>query len=211
MRQTPRRRRPRRPLRPRPSPRLRPPRPSPIRSGRQVVVPDPITNVWCTSPAWAQTPCTRWRLTCSSAGTSPPPRWRRNSSPNSTGRHRPGRLYARTQRQRGGDHQKGLDAVLDLGDLDEAISRSSASRVCSTSPCSRTMLIDRASALRHIGDLLGVQERAEELAAYCDDALGEASEVAASPRPTRCASTTPRHGRPQHRSRGLHVIPRCSS
>lgn len=69
------------------------------------------------------------------------------------------------------------DVILDLGSLDEA-EISEADRIQGLVNIPVVVvdgsLAESGNALRYIGRLLGVEERAEELAAYCDEVLAEA-------------------------------------
>lgn len=153
-------------------------------AGRQVVVPDPITNVWCTSPmgtnlmySLAPDMLVGWNITPTALEKEfIPEQYRAVTGLGGWyGKNTTGNVEEIIKRA--------PDVILDLGDLDEAaISEIERIQGLLNIP---VLMIDgdltaSASALRYIGDLLGVQERAEELAAYCDDALGEAQEVAAS-------------------------------
>ena len=74
------------------------------------------------------------------------------------------------------------DVAFDLGDLDEA-AISEVDRIQGLINIPVIMvdgdLVDSGSALRYIGTLLGVEDRAEELAKYCDDVIEEAQEISA--------------------------------
>jgi iron complex transport system substrate-binding protein len=74
------------------------------------------------------------------------------------------------------------DVVFDLGELDEA-AVSEAERIEGLLNIPVIMidgdLVASGDTLRFIGELLGVQERAEKLAAYCDEVITEAKTIAA--------------------------------
>ncbi len=74
------------------------------------------------------------------------------------------------------------DVILSIGYLDEA-AISDADRIQGLLNIPVIMingyLVDSAETYRYIGELLGVQERAEELAAYCDGVIKEAQTNAA--------------------------------
>jgi iron complex transport system substrate-binding protein len=152
-------------------------------AGREVTVPDPIETVYCASPMGtnlmymlAPDMMVGWNITPTKLEKKYIPEEYRSvvGLGGWFGKNTTGNVEEIIKRA--------PDVVLSLGDLDSA-AVSEAERIQGLLSIPVVMidgdLVKSGAALRFIGGLLGVQERAEELAAYCDGIVQEADTIAA--------------------------------
>lgn len=152
-------------------------------AGREVTIPDPIETVWCTSPMGtnlmymlAPEMMVGWNITPTALEKKYIPEEYRTviGLGGWYGKNTTGNVEEIIKRA--------PDVVFTLGDLDEA-AISEADRVQGLLSIPVIMvdgdLVASGDALRYIGELLGVEDRAKELADYCDDVIEEAQGIAA--------------------------------
>lgn len=152
-------------------------------AGREVEVPDPIKTVWCTSPMGsnlmymlAPDMMVGWNITPTALEKEYIPEQYRGVTGMGGwyGKNTTGNVEEIIKRD--------PDVIFSLGDLDEA-AISEAERIEGLVNIPIVMvdgdLVASGDALRFIGDLLGVEDRAKELADYCDGVIEEAQKIAA--------------------------------
>ncbi|MBN1630861.1 MAG: ABC transporter substrate-binding protein [Thermoleophilia bacterium] len=152
-------------------------------AGREVVVPDPIETVWCASPMGtnlmymlAPELMVGWNITPTALEKKYiPDKYRTVTGLGGWyGKNTTGNVEEIIKRA--------PDVVFSLGDLDEA-AISEAERIQGLLNIPVIMvdgdLVASGDALRYIGGLLGVEDRAKELADYCDEIIEEAKEITA--------------------------------
>jgi iron complex transport system substrate-binding protein len=153
-------------------------------AGRSHTVPDPITKVYCTSPMGtnlmymlAPELLVGWNVTPTALEKKYIPEELRPvvGLGGWYGKNTTGNVEEIVKRA--------PDVAFDLGDLDQA-AISEADRIQGLINIPLVMvdgdLVDSGSALRYIGTLVGAEDRAEELAKYCDHVIEEAQEISAT-------------------------------
>lgn len=152
-------------------------------AGRQVTIPDPIKKVWCTSPigtnlmySLAPEMLVGWNITPTDLEKEFIPELLRDVSGM-------GGWYGKNTTGNAEEIiKRAPDVIFDMGEFDEAgISQADRVQRLVNIP---VIMVDgdltaSGDSLRYIGDLLGVQGRANELADYCDDVIEEAKSIAA--------------------------------
>jgi len=153
-------------------------------AGREVTIPDPIETVWCTSPMGtnlmymlAPDMMVGWNITPTALEKKYIPEEYRTVTGLGGwyGKNTTGNVEEIIKRD--------PDVVFTLGDLDEAaISESDRVEGLLNIPVIMVDgdLVASGDALRYIGGLLGVEDRANELADYCDDVIEEAQNIASA-------------------------------
>jgi iron complex transport system substrate-binding protein len=151
-------------------------------AGRQVTVPDPIQDVYCTSPmgtnlmySLAPEMLVGWNITPTALEKKYIPEQYRDITGLGGwyGKNTTGNVEEIIKRA--------PDVVIDLGDLDAA-RISEIERISGLLNLPVVMangdLTASGDTLRYIGELLGVEDRAGELADYCDGVIREAQKIA---------------------------------
>jgi iron complex transport system substrate-binding protein len=152
-------------------------------AGRELTIPDPIDTVYCTSPMGTNLMYTLapemlvgWNITPTALEKEYIPEQYRTAIGLGGwfGKNTTGNVEEIIKRS--------PDVVLSIGYLDEA-AISDADRIQGLLNIPVIMidgyLVNTAETYRYIGKLLGVEERAEKLAAYCDEVIQEAQANAA--------------------------------
>jgi iron complex transport system substrate-binding protein len=153
-------------------------------AGRQVTIPDPIETVWCVSPMGtnlmymlAPDMLVGWNITPTALEKKYIPEQYRSVTGMGGwyGKNTTGNVEEIIKRD--------PDVVFSLGDVDEA-AISEAERIQGLLNIPVVMvggdLTASGDALRYIGGLIGADDRAKELADYCDGVIQEAREISTS-------------------------------
>ncbi len=152
-------------------------------AGRQVTIPDPIESVFCTSPMGtnlmymlAPDMMVGWNVTPTNVEKQYIPEQYREyiGLGGWYGKNTTGNVEEIIKRD--------PDVVFDIGTLNDTyIDAAGRTQELLNTPVVMVdgSLVKSGDALRYVGKLIGREERAEELAAYCDKAVQEAQTIAA--------------------------------